>query len=144
MTDEPQTDFIPVIEETVSLSKRTLVTGRVRVSTQTETVEDVLPVELSETEVEVVRVPMGRKIDSIPEVVNDGDLTIIPVVEERLVVVRELYLREEVHIRRRERREILDIPVTTRSQTVHVERLVLDPDTSTTISPHAKDNQNDL
>lgn len=140
MTDEPH--ILPIMKEELSLSKRQLVSGRVRVSTQTESVEQMLSVDLSETEVEVVRVPIDRKIDRMPEVVTEGGLTIVPVVEERLVVTRELYLREEVHIRHVERRQTQELPVTTRQQTVHVERLPAEEAPAT--HPIAKDNQDDL
>ncbi|MDQ1899310.1 YsnF/AvaK domain-containing protein [Paracoccus sp. WLY502] len=123
MPDEPNADIIPVIEETVSLSKQAMVTGRVRVSTQTETVDHLLPADLSSTEVEVVRVPVNRRIDAVPEVTTQDDLTIIPVVEERLVVTRELYLREEVHVRRIYRQETVEIAAETQRQVVRVERM---------------------
>ena len=123
MAEEFHTDYIPLVEERVSVDKVKRLGDRVRVSTHTETVESRLPVELAEMEVEVVRVPVGRKIDMAPQVVTEGDLTIIPVVEERIVVTRELYLVEEVHIRRTERRETTEIPVATRRQTVDVQRI---------------------
>lgn len=50
--------------------------------------------------VEVERVPVGRVIDEIPPVEGDADHTIIPSVEETVVVERKLLLREELHIRR--------------------------------------------
>ncbi|MDB6452586.1 DUF2382 domain-containing protein [Falsirhodobacter sp. 20TX0035] len=128
MAEEHHTDFLPVVEERATVTKEKIVTGRVRVSTQTEEVETLLPVELERTEVDVVRVPVDRKVDTAPEVVVDGDLTIIPVVEERLVVVRELYVREELHIRRVEHRDTVEVPVTTRRQTASVERLLPEDD----------------
>jgi len=66
---------------------------------------------------------MDRKLDAMPEVLVEGDLTIVPVVEERIVVTRELYLVEEVHIRRTEHLETTEVPITTRRQTVSVQRL---------------------
>lgn len=123
MAEEHHTDFLPVMEEQVSVGREKRITGKVRVSTHTETVERSLPVDLTDVEVEVTRVPVDRKIDTAPEVVAEGNLTIIPVIEERLVVTRELYLVEEVHIRRVERRETAEVPVTTRHQTVSVQRL---------------------
>lgn len=135
MPDEMQTGPIPVVEETASVTKRKVVTGRVRIETRTEEVTESLAAELLSSEVEVIRVPVGRTIDAVPDISETGDLTIIPVVEERLVVTRELYLREEIHIRRVERRETLDVPVTTRRQTARIERLspdgeVAEPDQS--------------
>ncbi|WP_435171536.1 YsnF/AvaK domain-containing protein [Falsirhodobacter sp. 1013] len=120
---EEETDFLPLMEERATVSAERRITGRVRVSTHTEAVEAMLPVDLSEVSVDVTRIPMDRALDEMPGVVTDGDLTIIPVVEERVVVTRQLFLREEIHIRRTERRETTDIPVTTRKQTATVERL---------------------
>lgn len=87
----------------------------------------------------MTRVSVDRKIDAIPDVVTEGELTIIPVVEERLVVTRELYLREEIHIRRVERTETVEVEATTRRQTSQIERLPADP------APFQnKDDQDDL
>lgn len=128
MAEEHHTDFLPLMEERATVTKKKIVTGRVRVSTHTEAVETLVPLELGRMEVEVVRVPVDRKVDKAPEVVVDGDLTIIPIVEERLVVVRELYVREEIHIRRVEHRDTTEVPVTTRRQTASVERLLPEDD----------------
>lgn len=144
MPDEPNADIIPVVEETISLSKQAVITGRVRVSTQTETVEHRLPADLSSTEVEVVRVPVNRRIDAVPEVTTRDDLTIIPVVEERLVVTRELYLREEVHIRRVERHETVKIPAETRRQVVRVERLSENGQGADPTQSNSKEDHDDL
>ena len=127
MPDDPNTEYLPIAEETASLAIQKVFTGRVRVATQTEEVTHILPAELSSVEVDVVRVPVGRKIKAVPDVVTEGELTIIPVVEERLVVTRELYLREEIHIRRVKQTETVEIPTTTRRQTAQIERLVADP-----------------
>ena len=128
MAKEPHTDFLPLMEERATVTKEKIVTGRVRVSTQTEAVETLVPVDLGRMEVEVVRVPVDRKVDMAPEVVVEGDLTIIPIVEERLVVVRELYVREEIHVRRVKHRDTTEVPVTTRRQTASVERLLPEDD----------------
>lgn len=135
---------IPVVHETASISTRRVVTGRVRVETLTEEIEQTVPAELSSAEVEVIRVPVGRKIDAIPAMSETGDLTIIPVVEERLVVTRELYLREEIHVRRVERRETHDVPVTTRRQTVRIERLSPDGHPLDPAQSSSKDDHDDL
>lgn len=137
--DDPNTEYLPIVEETASLAIRKVVTGRVRVANQTEEVDHILPTELSSVEVDVVRVPIDRKIEAVPDVVTEGELTIIPVVEERLVVTRELYLREEIHVRRVKQTETVEIPATTRRQTAQIERLAADPAPSLN-----KDDLNDL
>ncbi|GLC62002.1 hypothetical protein PLESTB_001828800 [Pleodorina starrii] len=107
---------VPLMEEQLTVTKRKRVTDRVRVSTITETVDSLVPVDFSDVEIDVVRVPIERDIDVVPDIVTEGDLTIIPVVEERIVITRQLVLREEIHVRRTERRETSDIPVTIRRQ----------------------------
>ena len=139
MADETERDFIPVVEETATVSTRRVVSGRVRIATQTEEINHLLPTELASVDVDVVRVPIDRRIDTIPDVVTEGEVTIIPVVEERLVVTRELYLREEIHVRRIEHKETIDVPATTRRQTVQIERLPADLE-----QPYQKDDQDDL
>ena len=43
MPDDPKTDTLSVVEEKISLTKQAVLTGRVRIATQTETVEHRLP-----------------------------------------------------------------------------------------------------
>ena len=139
MADETERDFIPVVEETATVSTRRVVSGRVRIVTQTEEINHLLPTDLASVEVDVVRVPIDRRIETIPDVVTEGEVTIIPVVEERLVVTRELYLREDIHVRRIEHKETVDVPATTRRQTVQIERLPAELE-----QPPEKDDQDDL
>jgi uncharacterized protein (TIGR02271 family) len=144
MPDDPKTDTISLVEEQVSVTKQAVLTGRVRIATQTETIEQRLPAELSSEEIEVVRVPVDRRVDAMPQTTTEGDLTIIPVVEERLVVTRELYLREEVHVRRIRRQESVEIPAETRRQTVRIERLSPDGEALDPIPSNSKDDHDDL
>ena len=127
MPDEPD-DIIPVIQEQLGVSVERRLAGRVRVSVRTQTDESLVPVDLTQVDVAVERVPVNRAVDTAPEVVTRGDVTIIPVVEERLVLTRQLYLREEIHIRRVERRETAEVPVETRKQVATIERLPANED----------------
>ncbi len=128
-----RTDVLPVLEETLEVSKRTVAKGRVRVSTRTETREELAEVELDRNAVDVTRVPVGRVVDEMPKVRTEGSTTIVPVVEEKLVVVKQLFLKEELHIRQAVTRETVRQPVALRRQRVVVEHLdpdghVVDPD----------------
>jgi stress response protein YsnF len=71
-------------------------------------------------------VPAGRFIDAVPEIRHEGDVTIIPVVEEVAVVETRLWLREEVHVTRR--RVTVEMPqtVTLRREELRVESLSAD------------------
>ena len=115
--------IIPILEETLTVSKRRRVTGGVRVSTHTELVETSAEVEIERYRVEVTRVPVGRVVAEAPAARAEGDTTIVPVIEERFVVVKQLFLVEELRIRHVLKREMVSEPVTLRRQRAVVERI---------------------
>jgi len=118
----PEPEVLPVVEEIVSVEKRPVRTGRVRIETVTEAVEDIARAELGVSDVEVTRVPVDREIETVPEIRTEGDVTIVPVVEEVLVVTKRLVLKEEVHITRRQSSQAVEVPVTLRRQRAIVTR----------------------
>ncbi|HEV2558062.1 MAG TPA: YsnF/AvaK domain-containing protein [Microvirga sp.] len=113
---------IPLVEEEVRIDKRTVERGRVRVRTVTDEVEEMARATLDGETVEVDRVPVDRMVEVAPEIRTEGDVTIIPVVEEVLVVEKRLVLKEELHVRRRRTTEEVEVPVTVRRQRAVVER----------------------
>ena len=96
---EPE-ETLQIVNETASLEKRDRLTGRVRVSTRTEVTDELVSAELESNEVEVTRLPINRQVDVAPPMRSEGNVTIVPVVEEILVVEKRLVLVEEIHIRR--------------------------------------------
>ena len=115
-------DIVPLAEETVSVRRDEVVTGRVRVQTRTEAEDHLVETELSEEQVEVTRVPMDRVVDTPPSIRTEGDVTIIPVLEEVAVIETRLVLREELHIRKRTEQRTVTVPVTLRRQRAEIER----------------------
>ena len=89
-----------LLAEEVHVTKETRETGRVHVSTQTHEREALIAEDLARERVEIETIPVGRRINAVPEVRQDGDTTIVPVVEEILVVERHLMLKEEIRIKR--------------------------------------------
>ena len=116
-------EVLELLEDTLTVSKRRRATGRVRIATHTETTEAHAEAEVDRYRVEVTRVPVGRVVDEAPSARAEGDTTIIPVVEERYVVVKQLVLVEELRIRHVVERETVSEPVTLRRQRAVVERL---------------------
>ena len=104
---------LPLLEEELSVAVRPVTTGRVRVHVTTTTREERVDENLETTKVEVERVPIGRVVETHPAIREEGDVTVIPVVEEVLVTERRLVLKEEVRVRR------------VRSEEHHVESVVL-------------------
>lgn len=68
---------------------------------------------LDHEEVEIERVPVNRIVEAPTPWRRDGDITIVPVFEEILVVEKKLLLKEEVRIRRRNvsHQETRQVPV---------------------------------
>jgi uncharacterized protein (TIGR02271 family) len=118
---------IPLLAEQLSVERRRVETARVIATVTTHHHEHVIEEDLVRERVEVERVPIGRTVDAIPPVRDEGDTTIIPVVEEVLVVERRLVLKEEVHLRRIRVRETHAASVVTRTQDVVVARSELHP-----------------
>jgi stress response protein YsnF len=93
-------DKLQLLAEELSIAKEEREAGRVRVSTRTFEREVQIGENLARERVDIETVPVGRRIDAVPEVRCEGDTTIVPVVEEVLVIERQLMLKEEVRIKR--------------------------------------------
>jgi uncharacterized protein (TIGR02271 family) len=120
---ENHPDTLQLFAEEALVSRRTMETGRVRIATVTHTRDHLVDEQLARTDVEVERVPVGRVIDAIPPVAGDTDHTIIPIVEETVVVERKLVLKEELHIRCKRTTERYQETVKLRHQTAEVTRV---------------------
>lgn len=115
--------MLRLLAEDATVSRRVVETGRVRVAKVTHTRDHQIDELLARTSFEVDRVPIGRIIDAIPAIKEDGDLTIVPIVEETVVVERRLMLKEELHIRRVQTNEHYQQTVKLRYQTAEVTRI---------------------
>lgn len=115
--------IIPVVEEQLNVSRERVETGRVRISKTVEAREVVVDDPLNREKVRVEHVPMNQVVSGdVPQVREEGDVTVIPILEERLVTRKELVLVEEVRIHR-DRSEYHDPQrVTLRKEVVAVER----------------------
>ena len=119
----PKTGALPLVEEKLRVAKRQVSTGKVRVRSVVETVEELVRETLVEEKVEVTRVPINEVVTKIPSVRTESGVVIVPIVEEILVVEKRLLLKEEVHIHRHASQETVEVPVTLRKQRAVVERL---------------------
>ncbi len=89
---------IPVVEEALALSKRTLDRGAVRVHMMVGEREVVVDEPLAEDHVTVERVAINQPLDQPVRPRVEGDTTIIPVMKEVLLVRKQLMLVEEVRL----------------------------------------------
>lgn len=122
MAETEELATIPLAEERLEVGKREVESGRVRVTIGVEEREECVPTELAHDIVEIRRVPRNEPLAGIPSVRLDGATTIIPVVEEQVVVEKRLVLVEEIHIVRRTETQTQDVAVTLRSERAEVER----------------------
>jgi stress response protein YsnF len=113
---------IPVVEEEASIDKRRETSGMVSVTTRTRTFEAIASADLERSHVTVRRVTIEQEVDAVPTIREEGDTTIIPVIEEILVVEKRLVLKEEIHLTRLKTTEHVELPVTLRKQVAAVER----------------------
>ena len=122
LADKHGDTIVPLYVEEAHVSKTEIETGRVRVSTVTRNHEQVVEELLARERVEVERKPIGKRVDTIPAMREEGDTVIVPVVEEVLVIERKLILKEELHIRRVRSTEQFSEKVMLRKQEVVIER----------------------
>ena len=98
--DDRDEAAIPLAAEELAVAKRTVETGRLRVARITREREQLIDETLARETAEISRVPIGREVETVPDLREEDGVTIIPIVEEVLVVERRLFLKEEVRIRR--------------------------------------------
>jgi uncharacterized protein (TIGR02271 family) len=92
---------VPVTVEEVDIRKRQWETGGVRVEIGVREREELVDEPLVRQEVSVERVPINQVVEAPPAVRQEGNTTIVPVLEEVLVVEKRLVLKEEVRITKR-------------------------------------------
>jgi uncharacterized protein (TIGR02271 family) len=129
MRDAPEKPelVVPLVSEELRLEKRETSTGKVRVQTVVETVDELARATLEEDSLDLKRVPVGKEVVEPPAIRTEGDVTIIPIVEERMIVEKRLVLVEEVHIRRTTSARVVEMPVTLRKQKAVIESMPVDP-----------------
>ena len=100
LAPDREEQVIPLHIEDIAVSRRKVETAVVRVQRVTHSRDQEIDEQVGRERVDIERVPIGRYVETMPEVREEGDITIMPIVEEVIVIERKLLLREEVHIRR--------------------------------------------
>lgn len=118
---------IPLIEERLSVEKKEVESSRVRITVEVDERQERIVQELARDDVEIERVPRNERLSEMPHVRLEGDVTVIPVVEEVVVVEKALVLVEEIRVHRRSGLERKEIPITIRSERAVVDRTLVDP-----------------
>ena len=121
MPEQEEVAAIPLVEERLTVTKRQVESERVRVQISVDEREEEVSVELASDEVEVQRVPKNVPLSELPGVRLEGNTTIIPVVEEVVVVEKRLVLVEEIHVRKQSTPRTEQVPMIVRSEKASIE-----------------------
>ena len=116
------TTAIQLVEERLEVGKRTVATGVVRlhktVQEYTEALDEVLAVRTFDVERRVLNQP----VDAPPPVRQEGTTTVYSLVEEQLIITKQLVLKEEVRVVQRDTERRDTQVVTLRKEHLTVER----------------------
>ena len=124
-SQQPVQMRFPVMQEQLEVGKRMVDTGKgVRIHKTVSEQEKLIDEPLLREQLVVEHVPIGRVVaeSEAPQTRYEGDTLIVPVLEEVLVVQKQLLLKEEVHITRQRQQVASPRTVRLRSEQVRVER----------------------
>ncbi len=128
---------LPVATEVATVRKRRIDTGRgVRITKTVTEREEIVDEPLEHDELLIERVAVNRVVgpDDLPAVRQEGDVTIVPVLEEIIVTEKRTVLKEELRITR-VRREVREPQrISLRSEQVTTEEFDGDRRSSTPAS----------
>ncbi|HEY1325595.1 MAG TPA: DUF2382 domain-containing protein [Casimicrobiaceae bacterium] len=91
---------VPVLAESARVERRRRETGRVRVAKRVSVTERVVDEPVYRDDARVERRRVDRVVTTLPRIRTEGDTTIVPVLEEVLVLEKRVVLREEIRITR--------------------------------------------
>lgn len=114
-------EVIPVLQETVRISKREVETGRVAVHKTVTERDETVEILLKRTDLAVERIPVNRVVTEAPASRQDGDTLIIPIMEEVLFMEKRLVLKEELHIRKNTSERLAHETVRLRTEHVDIQ-----------------------
>ena len=119
-----QHEAIPLAEEQAEIGTTKVVDSRIRINRSTTTAEKLLEAEMWREEVEIKHIQKNEVLAEgyFPQVRQEGDVLIVPVIEEQVEIIRRHILREEVHIHRMRKSEQFQQSVTLRSQEIEINK----------------------
>jgi uncharacterized protein (TIGR02271 family) len=109
--------------EVLKVGKRRVERGRVRIRTRVVETEETVDEPLVREEVDVERVQVERLVEHPEGVRQEGDVTVIPLYEEVLVLEKRLMLTEELRVRKKRTERRNPQRITLRREEAVVERL---------------------
>lgn len=126
-TDAEGRIIVPVIQEDVVIGKKLVETGKVRILKTVTEQQETIDIPLVQEDIHVERIPINQYVETLPPAVRyEGDVTIISVVKEVLVVEKRLLLVEEVRVTKNKVQTNETQEVSLRTEDIQVERINTD------------------
>ncbi|KAA6434096.1 DUF2382 domain-containing protein [Dyadobacter flavalbus] len=98
---EQESMVIPVIEELLQVDKKVIETGRVQIEKKVTDKDVTLELPLIQEKINIEKKEINQFVETAPPPVRyEGDTMILSVVREEAVIVKKLFLVEELHITR--------------------------------------------
>jgi len=120
---ESELTVIPILEESVVVTKRTVDRGGVRITKLVHESEEIVDELLRQERVTVERVAINQPVDHTPTVRREGDTLVIPILEEVVVVEKRLMLKEEIRVTMQQTNRRQPQSVTVRREEAVIERI---------------------
>ena len=121
---ENQPLTVPVIEEQLLVDKQVNEKGRVRISKRVRETDETVNVPLVQENVSVERVPVNQYVAEAPPPVRyEGNVMIIPVLREVVVVEKRLVLVEELRVTKEQTQTQETQKIRLRKEEVEVKRV---------------------
>lgn len=99
-TEQVDGTVLPIVEERLDIATHAVKTGAMRVRVEADEHLEQLSVDVASTRYQQVVVAIDRPVDQRVEPWHDGDDLVIPIYEERAVIERRLFLKEEIRLRK--------------------------------------------
>ncbi len=114
---------VPLAEEYLDVDKQWVKSGEVIVHKSLHTETQTLPIEIGYEEVQIDRVPVNRPLKEGESVEPkwEGDVMVLPVIEEEIVVTKRQVVREELRIYRRRMVRQESVSGTVRKEQIDIE-----------------------
>ncbi|MDY0922613.1 DUF2382 domain-containing protein [Leclercia sp. CFBP8987] len=111
---------VTLAEERLELGTKKVVDRRVRITRATRVDEKNITAELTQENADIKRFAKNEVLEAqnIPQIRQEGDVTIIPIIEERVEIIKHYVLTEEIHIIKKRSTERHQEIITLRSQEI--------------------------
>ena len=119
----PEDTVVPIVQEELHIGKQKVETGWVRLTKTVQEREVMVSEPSMQEDIQIERVPVNRWLTEPASVRYEGDIMIIPVMEEVPVVEKRLRLKEELRVTKRQITTQRTEPVRLRTEEVQMERI---------------------